>query len=307
MRAFQPISRSRHISQRNFYGLQQSPRPKFNLLLTFDAFGTLFEPRDSIAAQYAHVAQEHGIEGVEESDIRVTFKKAFKQQASENPNYGKKSGMTPEQWWTGVITNTFTPLTKSPPLPSLAHALLHRFASKEAYRLFPDVLPLLNRLKQDTLYDTVTLGVITNSDHRVTSILNDLGVGVREYRPTVPGQPHPEQGVGDSALIDFVAFSYDIGCEKPHRKIFDAARRIWQDLHSEDRGVLVPVHVGDDYRKDFWGAQNALWNAILVHERVMERAVANDWEKGRSGYFVESLEQVYDIVEEIASDVMCPL
>lgn len=78
MRAFQPISRSRHISQRNFYGLQQSPRPKFNLLLTFDAFGTLFEPRDSIAAQYAHVAQEHGIEGVEESDIRVTFKKGNK-------------------------------------------------------------------------------------------------------------------------------------------------------------------------------------------------------------------------------------
>lgn len=77
MRAFQPISQSRHISRRN-YGLQQSPRPKYNLLLTFDAFGTLFEPKDSIAAQYAHVAQEHGIAGVEESDIQVTFKQGNK-------------------------------------------------------------------------------------------------------------------------------------------------------------------------------------------------------------------------------------
>lgn len=165
----------------------------------------------------------------------------------------------------------------------------------------------MNRLRQDTQYDTVTLGVITNSDHRVISILNDLGIGVREYKSTVPGQPHPEKGVGDSALIDFVAFSYDIGCEKPDRKIFDAARRIWKDLNPEaDYGMLVPVHAGDDYRKDFWGAQNASWNAILVDERVRESAVANDWEKGSSGEFVESLEQVYNIVEEIASDTYYP-
>jgi hypothetical protein len=77
MSAFQPISRIRHIGRRN-YGTWQSSRPKVNLLLTFDAFGTLFEPKDSIAAQYAHVAQEHGITGVEESDIQVTFKQGNK-------------------------------------------------------------------------------------------------------------------------------------------------------------------------------------------------------------------------------------
>ncbi|KAI5837254.1 HAD-like domain-containing protein [Morchella snyderi] len=304
MRAFQPINQVRPFSRRN-YRSWQSSRPKVNLLLTFDAFGTLFEPKDSIAAQYAHVAQEYGITGVEESDIQRTFKQAFKRQASENPNYGKKFGMTPEQWWTNVITNTFTPLTKSPLPPSLAHTLLHRFASKEAYRLFPDALPLLNRLRKSTRYDTVTLGVITNSDHRVTSILNDLGIGVRGYKSTVPGQPHPEKGMGDSALIDFVAFSYDIGYEKPDRKIFDAARRIWNDLDpGADHGLLVPVHAGDDYYKDFWGAQNASWNAILVDERVKESAVTNGWKKGSSGDFVESLEEVYSIVEEIGSDIL---
>lgn len=46
-----------------------------NLLLTFDAFGTLFTPKISIAAQYVLVAQGHGLVGVKEGDVRVAFKK----------------------------------------------------------------------------------------------------------------------------------------------------------------------------------------------------------------------------------------
>lgn len=46
-----------------------------NLLLTFDAFGTLFTPKFPIAAQYAFVGQQHGLVGMNEDKVRVAFKK----------------------------------------------------------------------------------------------------------------------------------------------------------------------------------------------------------------------------------------
>lgn len=46
-----------------------------NLLLTFDAFGTLFSPKFPIAIQYALAAQEHGLVGVKVADIPAAFKK----------------------------------------------------------------------------------------------------------------------------------------------------------------------------------------------------------------------------------------
>lgn len=46
-----------------------------NLLLTFDAFGTLFSPKFPIAIQYALAAQEYGLVGVKTADIPAAFKK----------------------------------------------------------------------------------------------------------------------------------------------------------------------------------------------------------------------------------------
>lgn len=43
------------------------------LLLTFDAFGTLFTPRMPIAKQYAMVAQRHGL-FVNEDDLHHSFR-----------------------------------------------------------------------------------------------------------------------------------------------------------------------------------------------------------------------------------------
>lgn len=46
-----------------------------NLLLTFDAFGTLFSPRLPVATQYALAAQEHGLVGVKVADVPLAFQK----------------------------------------------------------------------------------------------------------------------------------------------------------------------------------------------------------------------------------------
>lgn len=80
-------------------------RQKDNLLLCFDAFGTLFTPNRPIAVTYAQVAARHGVatggrENAEEVNER--FKIAFKGESKRNPNYGKATGLGPERWWRNV-------------------------------------------------------------------------------------------------------------------------------------------------------------------------------------------------------------
>lgn len=48
--------------------------PKKNLLLAFDAFGTLFTPKRSIAAQYGEIARKYKVAvGVSDDEIKNSF------------------------------------------------------------------------------------------------------------------------------------------------------------------------------------------------------------------------------------------
>lgn len=46
-----------------------------SVLLTFDAFGTLFHPRKPIASQYAEVAKQLGLKHVNEEELQASFRK----------------------------------------------------------------------------------------------------------------------------------------------------------------------------------------------------------------------------------------
>ena len=45
------------------------------LLLTLDAFGTLFIPREPIAKQYGDVARRYGLTGFSNEDVNSSFRK----------------------------------------------------------------------------------------------------------------------------------------------------------------------------------------------------------------------------------------
>ncbi|ORY14840.1 hypothetical protein BCR34DRAFT_598959, partial [Clohesyomyces aquaticus] len=81
--------------------LQRAARKK-NLLLAFDAYGTLFTPKAPIAVQYGEIARRHGIEYPSDKHLSQAFKGAFKEEAHRNPNYGKASDMGAETWWGNV-------------------------------------------------------------------------------------------------------------------------------------------------------------------------------------------------------------
>lgn len=146
--------------------------------------------------------------------------------------------------------------------------LLHRFSSSEGYNLYPDVLPFFQQLRRKKQKDSApgsgtTVGIITNSDDRVPSILVSLGISVR---PLKLGRPqwdstHFDALAREAGDIDFVALSYDIGFEKPDRRIFHAVRNLMEQVKGDDCDFL---HVGDDLEKDVNGAKAAGWESLLL-------------------------------------------
>ncbi|GAD98813.1 predicted protein [Paecilomyces variotii No. 5] len=235
------------------------------LLLTLDAFSTLFYPRPAVPEQYAATARSFGLSPsiVTPSKIKTHFKETYKAQSKRWPNYGRQEVLRgryggPRQWWAEVIRGTFTRIiredecgpgrihnNKEVQLPDgLVETLLDRFASKEGYALYPDVEPFFERLRtlrsmggsDSGLFSRIVVGVISNSDDRVPAVLKSLGLKVGNVRADQGRSsmelPGFEEGVEASSSdsgrdndIDMIITSYEAGKEKPHPLIFQVARR----------------------------------------------------------------------------------
>lgn len=148
--------------------------------------------------------------------------------------------------------------------------LLRRFSCSDGYILYPDVLPFFEAIrshKERTSHSAdLQLGILTNSDDRVISILKSFGLQVNPWRYGTKkvGIAHANPKICDD--VDFVALSYDVGFEKPHRRIFDATREMADVVRFE---VSHCVHVGDDLEKDYQGAEAAGWKGLLLDREEM--------------------------------------
>jgi REG-2-like HAD superfamily hydrolase len=254
--------------------LTRQPR---TLLITLDAFGTLYRPRKSIAIQYLDVAKSCGLHiEADTKDFGRSFRKAFIVHCSRSPNYGKATGMKPEKWWANVVNDTFTPLIASEETvpKSLPDSLFQHFSSERGYELFPDTMPFLQQMRQwklnlnlspDLGVKNVVVGVLTNSDPRVAGVLKSLGL--------VVGERQPQNAQID---LDFVLTSYEIGQEKPSPVAFAEAEqmarttlglpRLREQSQNDFISDAIKVHIGDDLHKDYWGAirSGGRWDAILL-------------------------------------------
>lgn len=107
------------------------------------------------------------------------------------------------------------------------------------------------------------IGVVTNSDDRVPSILSSFGLDVSPLRYGTLTQVQRDYDV------DFHCMSYDVGVEKPDTRIFAAADAMLTHIVSPRGGKLdmhqwQKVYVGDEISKDVVGAKNANWNPVLL-------------------------------------------
>lgn len=115
------------------------------------------------------------------------------------------------------------------------------------------------------------VGVITNSDDRVPGVLTSLSLRVSPLRF---GHDLVSKSVtGEVYDIDFSVMSYDVGYEKPDKRIFEAAEQM---LKTSLDGAIDPstwqkVYVGDDYEKDIVGAVDAGWNAVMVDREASKK------------------------------------
>ncbi|KAE8144000.1 hypothetical protein BDV38DRAFT_289792 [Aspergillus pseudotamarii] len=195
-----------------------TPKPR-TLLLTLDAFETLFHPRPSVPEQYVSAAHHFGLPKTAITAERVfaAFKPAFKAQSKARPNYGRDDVIRghyggPRQWWGEIIRGTFSQVLAEQQyhnnnrttnhnndnndsggqvdLPEgLVGYLLDRFASKEGYALYDDVGPFFSRIRAVKEsgarlgpFDRVVIGVVSNSDDRVPAVLKSLGLRVGDCR-----------------------------------------------------------------------------------------------------------------------------
>ena len=99
--------------------------------------------------------------------------------------------------------------------------------------LFDDVVPALADLKGKGLL----LGLISNIDRDITSLLNELGL---------------------SSLLQVVVTSQDVGFNKPHPEIFQEALRRAGVQASE------AIYVGDQHQIDVGGATKAGMKGVLL-------------------------------------------
>ena len=109
----------------------------------------------------------------------------------------------------------------------------------------------------DSAWSKPIVGVISNSDDRVPSILSSFGlqVGLCRHGNDAQASFKAEDDV------NFVMLSYDVGFEKPRSEIFDATKQmvLFQGRY---------LHIGDDLQKDYYAAKRAGWEGLLLDRGV---------------------------------------
>ncbi|GAB5589809.1 hypothetical protein Unana1_04709 [Umbelopsis nana] len=211
-------------------------------LITFDAYNTVFKPKGGISAQYEMEARKLGI-SVSREAINKSFRPALNSQVSKYPLYGLSQGLTPRIWWQDVVRSTFIGAGASErdldeKFPVLFDTIWTRFTSADGYEVFSDVFSTLKELKSRN----ITLGVVSNSDERVAQVLESLKL---------------------DSYFDFVLTSSMARCEKPAREIFDQALQLGSKGSTAIQASQA-LHIGDDVKRDYFGARNAGWHSLLL-------------------------------------------
>ena len=239
-----------------------------------------------IEDHYGRAARACGIEFPQEqaSLIPEMFKQAYKETSAAHPCFGN-SQISSKEWWRQCVRKSFnlvgTQMTE-PEQERVFQRVYAAFGSHSAYAAFPDAIPFLNWCRRRG----IVCGVISNADERYGDAILPM-LGLRE-------------------AMQFLTFSKNVGFEKPNKKIFEAAvqeAEPWLCLDKAgalEADPLKPdeiLHIGNDYQKDWVGATNAGYHAILL-DRFDEIDVAMEWRANGAHVYKDLI----DVVEWIGRE-----
>ena len=201
----------------------------------FDAGSTLIYPDPPVAEVYARALRRAGVEA-EEREVHSRYEEVFSrlrgEQAAGTVGYGCSEAEAMD-WWRRVVRETFEPFGLPAAFEEVFRCLWDYFASPEAWAVYDDVFPTLDRLERRGK----GLGLISNWDVRLERLLKELGLWGR---------------------LRWAAISCRVGAEKPAPAIFQAA------LAQCGLPAGRTLHVGDSLREDVLGARQAGMQALWL-------------------------------------------
>jgi putative hydrolase of the HAD superfamily len=201
-------------------------------VIFFDAGGTLFRPFPSVGAVYARVAADHGVK-VDPDQVEKAFHQHWHSRNGLSTLAGLSSEKIERDWWEALVRDVFGNLGQFKDFDAFFQELYDLFARAECWRLFDDTVPTLQALREKKF----RLGIISNWDHRLFSIVEQLGL---------------------SSFFETVTASSKVGIAKPGKGIFDAA------LQSMNADPAHCLHIGDSLEDDYHGASRAGLAAVLL-------------------------------------------
>lgn len=209
-------------------------RPK---VIFLDAVGTLFGVKGSVGKVYSEMAQRFGVE-VSDSALDQAFLQSF--PAAPPPIFpGTAADDIPEcefEWWHIVALRTFQQagvLDQFSDFSAFFTELYTHFATGEPWFVYPDVRPSLEHWQQLG----IELGVLSNFDSRLYSVLKDLDL---------------------AQFFTSVTISTEVGTAKPDAQIFAVG------LNKHNCLAEAAWHIGDSLKEDYQGAKAAGLKAVLI-------------------------------------------
>lgn len=225
-------------------------------IISFDAAGTLFHPFPSVGFHYAAIARQFGLPADAEV-LEARFRNVFHARGGLASLENRSSEAAERQWWKETVAMVFNDLGTLKDSAAFFEALYVRFASKEAWRVYPDVHPVLRQLHQKGF----RLCVLSNWDSRLLTLLASLGL---------------------NSFFTAVVFSSRAGAAKPNRHIFNELVKM-----SAVRPQEI-LHVGDHFLCDVEGALAAGFSAVYLDRKGQDEP----W----SGQTITSLDRLVELV-----------
>lgn len=198
------------------------------------------------------MAKEFGVV-LDVPKVDVLHQAALRRMSVSFPMYGCHDGLSMQQWWGRVVTETLSEsgVKSKAVLEGMSGRLYSEFCGAGCWEVYADVPPTLTALKERGM----TLGVVSNFDERLESILSSVGL---------------------TRYLDFIVATYKIKRAKPDPQMFHEALKI----ASVD--AANAMHIGDDYVMDYLTPKAVGMRALWLirngssEEQSREAADANE-------------------------------
>jgi putative hydrolase of the HAD superfamily len=197
---------------------------KFSAVL-FDAAETLFTIRGSVGELYGNVARQYGSRA-DAAAIQAAFARQFR-------GAGPVSVQDEKRWWKDIVYRVFSEVGMVENFDEFFDSVYDTFRDAGGWMLFPDTTQALEQLKALGL----KLGIVSNFDTRVYSVLDSLGI---------------------RRFFDAITLSSEAGFTKPDLRIFKAA------VHALGVPASTVLMVGDSPADDVEPAMRAGLSAVLL-------------------------------------------